>query len=710
MIYLVTNKLELFESNLYKIITVEESISMMNPCQMLQVDTETDGRDCHINKLLCVQFGSKKYDFQIVVDCSIIDISQYKEILETKGLILQNAKFDLQFFYSNNIIPRKIYDTMIVEQVLYLGFPYNPITPEEYRKYNYDFPYLEHIDIKTGKTFYTLSFSLQALGKKYLNIDIDKSTRGEIIWRGLDSQVILYAAGDVTYLEDIMNKQLVSLKEKKCLKAAQLECGFIPTISYLEWCGIKLDVNKWKDKMNNDYECLQKAEDDLNSFVVNTPSLQSFVYYDLQGSLWDGFDSKPKININWSSSSQVVKVAKILGFDTKVQDKKTGEDKDSVIEKHLKKQKGINDEFLKLYFNYQEYAKVVSSFGQGHLDAINPITNRIHTQYKQLGADTGRMSCGSTKSNDDLAKYKKLPKGSCKYPNMQQLPHDEVTRSCFVADNNNYWVSCDYAAIESRLGGDIYKEQSIIDEFLYGSGDMHSLVAKMIFKELADVPVSDIKKKYPHLRNAAKPVEFSQQFGGSAFAIQNSMGCSLEEAQYFADAYMKGFPGIAKFKEKGAKNVREYGFIELCPITGHKTYWWDFNKWKERQSSFTQEFWEDYREHHKGTLSPVALEVKEHFQAVSKWERKALNSVTQGTGAIILKDSQISVFNWIVNNGYFGLIRLCNLTHDEANWEYPKEVEKFPSLLKEEMEKSASKYCHSLPIPAEYSIGDFWIH
>ena len=446
MIYLVTNKLELFESNLYKIITVEESISMMNPCQMLQVDTETDGRDCHINKLLCVQFGSKKYDFQIVVDCSTIDISQYKEILETKGLILQNAKFDLQFFYSNNIIPRKIYDTMIVEQVLYLGFPYNPITPEEYRKYNYDFPYLEHIDIKTGNTFYTLSFSLQALGKKYLNIDIDKSTRGEIIWRGLDSQVILYAAGDVTYLEDIMNKQLVSLKEKRCLKAAQLECDFIPTISYLEWCGIKLDVNKWKVKMNNDSECLQKAEDDLNSFVVNTPSLQSFVYYDLQGSLWDGFDSKPKININWSSSSQVVKVAKILGFDTKVQDKKTGEDKDSVIEKHLKKQKGINDEFLKLYFNYQEYAKVVSSFGQGHLDAINPITNRIHTQYKQLGAASGRMSCGSSQNNSDLEKLKKLPKNSCSYPNMQQLPADEDTRSSFISPEGNLMVSADFSA------------------------------------------------------------------------------------------------------------------------------------------------------------------------------------------------------------------------------------------------------------------------
>lgn len=52
----------------------------------------------------------------------------------------------------------------------------------------------------------------------------------------------------------------------------------------------------------------------------------------------------------------------------------------------------------------------------------------------------------------------------------------------------------------------------MIEEFLHGSGDMHSLVAKMIFPELKDVPVKEIKKKYPHLRNAAKPVEFSQQF------------------------------------------------------------------------------------------------------------------------------------------------------------------------------------------------------
>lgn len=166
----------------------------------------------------------------------------------------------------------------------------------------------------------------------------------------------------------------------------------------------------------------------------------------------------PKCTILWSSSEQVVKFAKFLGFNTKVQDKETGEDKDSVMEKHLKKQKGINDEFLKLYFGkgepgdedyYPGYSgsfKVVSSFGQGHLDAINPITNRIHTIYKQLGATSGRMSCGSQECNDELAKLKHLSPKDCTYPNMQQLPSDEETRACFTAPCGYLWSSCDFSA------------------------------------------------------------------------------------------------------------------------------------------------------------------------------------------------------------------------------------------------------------------------
>lgn len=479
MIYLVTNQYQLFENTLYKIIGVEESLKLLNTCSWLQYDSETSGKDPHLCKLLCAQFGNDSQDFRIVVDCTNVNIRLYKDILESKYLIGHNLKFDLQFLYNYNIIPRKVYDTMIVEQFLHLGYPPGQI-----------------------------SYSLASVAKNRLDVDLDKSVRGEIIWRGLDSAVVQYAALDVTYLEQIMHSQLKDCKDAHGLIGAKLECDFVPSIAYLEWCGIKLSEDKWKAKMENDKIELSKAENALNSFVVNNSNLKKFTYVNLQGSLFDGFDLTPKCTVNWSSSQQVIKVAKALGFNTIVQDKKTGEDKDSVIEKHLSSQKGINDEFLKLYFNYQEYAKVVSSFGQGHLNAVNPITGRIHTVYRQLGASSGRMSSGSQQSNTDLAKYRGIPAKECTYPNIQQLPHDKITRSCFISEPNNLFVSCDYSAQEGRVQGDIYQDEAILKMYREGI-DGHSMYAKIFFKEeLKDIDVKDVQKLRPDLRTKAKGPEF----------------------------------------------------------------------------------------------------------------------------------------------------------------------------------------------------------
>lgn len=480
MIYYVSKQQNLFNDGTFKNIGIDECLSLLNRMPIIQVDTETDGRDAHVNKVLCIQFGNDSLDCQIVVDTSTISLKLFKDILESKYLILQNGKFDLQFLYNYAIHPLKVYDTMIVEQFLHLGYPPGSI-----------------------------SYSLKEIAYRRLGINLDKSIRSQIIWRGLDEEVILYAANDVKYLEKIMHSQLKDLEKiPNALKGAKIECDFTPVIAYLEWCGIKLDKDKWKAKMVKDEANLEKAIKALNDFTINNPSLSSFTYVDRQGDLFTGFDLTPKVTINWSSSKQVIEVAKILGFDTKVQDKKTGEDKDSVLEKILKCQKGINDKFLDLYFKYQEYKKVVTSFGQGHIDAINPITGRIHTIYKALGAASGRMSCGSNQFNSDLAKIKHLNPKKCKYPNMQQLPANEDTRSAFVADKGNLMVDCDFSALESRLGADIYQEKSMINEFLHGSGDMHSLCAKMVFhKELEGIDVKDIKSKRPDLRSKVKPIE-----------------------------------------------------------------------------------------------------------------------------------------------------------------------------------------------------------
>lgn len=711
MIYLVTNELSLFNSTVYKMLSIKESLKILDSWNMIQFDTETLGRDCHVCKLLLAQFGSIDKSIQIVVDCTTVDIKLYKNILESKYIIGQNLKFDIQWLYNHFIKPRKVYDTMIVEQLLYLGYP------PEYK------------DPING-----ISYSLQSIADRRLGIYIDKTIRGQIQWRGIDDSVIKYAANDVVHLYDIMISQLQECKDKNCLVAAKLECDFVPVIAYLEWCGIHLDETKWGAKMKQDKINLDKSIEDLNNFVCSNPELQEFTYIERQGDLFSGFNTSPVCTINWASSKQVIPLLKKLGFNTSIEDKDSGEDKDSAMEKVLKKQKGINDEFLKLYLGkgeegdtdyypgYNGSAKVVTSFGQNHLNAINPNTHRIHTIYRQLGCDTGRMSCGSKDNNNDLAKLKGLPINpsskqkkegkACPYPNMQQLPSDTVTRACFTAMKGNKWCSCDYSAIESRLGADIYQEKSMIDEFLYGSGDLHSLCAYMVYTDIIprDTPIKDIKKLFPHQRKEVKSIEFSQQFGGTAFAIQNAMGCTIERAQEFANAYAKGFPGITAYKERASKIVRSKGYILLCPITGHKTWWAGFKRWNEVQKSYNKEFWDEYKEIHKPNKDSVYIEVRQHFQEVSKFDRKSLNSPTQGTGAIILKDSQIAIFNWVVDNGYFGKCLLCNLTHDECNWEYPEELVEFSNFVSKTMEETAAKYCKSVPIPAEASIADYWVH
>lgn len=757
MIFVVTGNLQLFESPEYKVISLEESLQIMSRWSMYQYDSETTGRDCHVNDLLCVQFGDIEGNNQIVVDTTTINILYYKEFIENNYMIGQNLKFDLQFLYNYGIIPRRVYDTMIVEQLLYLGYPSGMI-----------------------------SYALNAIAQRRLGIDIDKSVRGEIIWRGLDTSVIKYAAGDVTYLGDIMISQLKDCQEKQCTLGAKLECDFVPAISYLEWCGIKLDEERWKEKMKNDSDNLENAKKHLDEWLLNicykedlevkkedydivtlsyTPyrdeeyreferqrryyesmgyrlvsehpavgmgsytfkyssqykiksviSIRNrFTYVNLQGDLFEGFDTSPKTNINWSSSSQVILVAKALGFDTTVQDKKTGEDKDSVLEKHLKSQKGINDEFLRLYFNYQEYAKVCSTYGQGHLDCVNPKTGRIHTVYKQLGASSGRMSCGSNQANSDLAKLKGISPSRVKYPNLQQLPANEATRSSFVSDEGNNFVSCDYSAMESYLGADIYDDKEFQNEFLYGSKDTHSLFAWMVFrKECEDLGctcVADVKKKAPQWRKAVKAVEFAYMFGAAAPTIAQSASCSEEQAQEYIDRLNKGFKGISRFASEGSRFVRKNGYIVINKFTGHKLWWWDHDKWLERQKRFNEPgFWDVYKQKHKGTGDAIAQEVREHFQAASKYDRLARNCPTQGSGACITKLACINLFNWIVDNDYFNKVKLVAVVHDEICCEYPKELEEFPKILEKTMEDASTHYCKFSKIPAEASVGTHWIH
>jgi len=757
VIYVVTNQTSFFSK--FPRVTIKESLEIIESWTSIQFDSETLGKDPHVGKPLSAQFGAPDKSIQFVVDWTTVDIRLYKDVLESKLIIGQNLKFDLQWLYNYEIVPLKVYDTMIAEQLIYLGFP------------------------PAGKPG-GISYALNEIAMRYLGKYIDKTIRGQIQYKGLDDDVIEYAANDVVDLTDIAKKQIEICKKRKCMRALQIEMNFVPVIAYLEWCGIKLDINKWKAKMTKDENNRKERLEKLNQFLIkwyqdrngkdntvgvpyvissfNSSHIQEpppsakpmsrpykkegniddlfqdfsipfyitnksgkiipFIKVDLQGDLWSGFCTEPQCVLNWDSSDQVIYFCQLLGFNTKVEDKTTGEDKDSVVEKALKVQKGINDEFLKLYFDYKEASKVCSTYGQTYLNAINPNTGRIHTNFKQLGASSGRMACGSKQNNEDLAKLKhaelaKLPTKlrKCGYPQLQNLPADHDTRGAFVPEKGNLMCSCDYSALESRLGADIYNEQSMIDEYLYGTGDIHSLTAKHCFPiELAGIEVKDIKEKRPDLRSRAKPVEFSQQFGGSAKAIQNALACTKAEAEAIAEAYNKGFAGIARFKEIGFKKVCQTGYVLICKYTGHRTYMPDWKEWREAMDD--EEFWTKYDYLHDTLPYKEFCKTYEYHKASelrktsSKWSRLALNSPTQGSGIIILKDAMANFFKWIIENGYFNIIKICDLVHDEAVIEYPETMPEVANILKNFMEEASAKFCKKLPIPAVPECGDHWIH
>ena len=465
MIFLVTRQPALFKSNKYSTVSFSEAMKVLYPLKSVQLDTETEGLDCFTKKLLTIQLGNKQN--QVVFDWISLTVEErkiLKEYLESDRLFIGwNLLFDLRFLYVQDIWPNNVWDGMLAEKLLYLGYP-------------------------AGMH----EMSLKAAALRYLNYDLDKSVRGKIINVGLTEEVVVYAAGDVMHLEDIKEQQEIELDKKDLEKALQFENIFLKVLAYIEICGVKLDVPRWQKKMHKDLERMREAEQKLDDFVVDWcqkhpkesadtkgkhteyvdagPSAcrihsikyitdsnrllsrgfirdpesdkddygmishayslsgsSRFVAVDTQGNLFTGFDTAPKCNINWGSSKQVIPFFELLGFNLNTFDKSTKKKKKSVDAKIIKKQLDVSP-ISEIYLNYQEAKKVVSTYGENWIKAINPKTGRIHPDYWQLGADTARLSSG----------------GGLAHVNIQNIPHDAETRACFISGKRNKWISADY--------------------------------------------------------------------------------------------------------------------------------------------------------------------------------------------------------------------------------------------------------------------------
>lgn len=603
MIYFVTGQIELFEfpDARYKCISVEESLKILEPLRVVGLDTETTGTEIWQGKLLTLQLGNKEN--QVVIDCMTIDVKQYKCYLESDRLfIIHNAKFDLRWLYKEHIVVRNVYDTYLAEKILFLGFPPGIV-----------------------------SLSLQACCDRYLHIYLDKTVRGQI-HAGMTEEVIVYAANDVVHLEDIMNLQLVTITARGQKVALDIENEFVRVLAYIEYCGIKLDPVKWKAKMVKDAERLRIAEQKLNNWVMDyvmkkgDPSLiarnynaykkgkpaklADNVYVVIpQPSLFPEFDTGPQCIINWNSSKQVIRLFEELGFDLLVKDKKTGKMKKSVESKFIELQ-ASKSSIVPLYLEYSAAFKVVTSFGQNFLDAINPVTQRIHPTFNQM-MDTGRLSCGSggkgrggKTKDDDIAEEEDESKDTSiqandKSVNVQQLPATEETRAAFVPEKGHLLIDCDYGDQE----GHVFTELSNDKEWIAfyndpNQRDGHSFVAKMCFpKDLDGVAEKDVKKVRKDLRDLAKKARFCFNYNGQAPTMATNCNIPVDFATEIYNNYFKRFNGIASYFKVQKRDMWNRGYILISKITGLRAYIYDYPILKgiERRKNDMEDFWDIYK-------------------------------------------------------------------------------------------------------------------
>lgn len=769
MIYFVTGERKLFEfpEAKYKCISVEESFNILEPLQIVGLDTETTGTEIWQGMLLTLQLGNREN--QVVIDCLTVDVKKYKDYLESDRLfIIHNAKFDLRWLYKEHIVVRNVYDTYLAEKILFLGFPPGIV-----------------------------SLSLQACCDRYLGIYLDKTVRGQI-HAGMTEEVIVYAANDVVHLEDIMNLQLNTINARGQKVALDIENEFVRVLAYIEFCGIKLDPIKWKAKMDKDAERLRVAEQKLNEWVVDyvmkkgdtsniarnydtnrrgkKAKLADNVYVVIPSpSLFSEYDTGPQCIINWNSSKQVIRLFEELGFDLLVKDKKTGKMKKSVESKFIELQANKST-IVPLYLEYSAAFKVVTSFGQNFLDAINPVTHRIHPTFNQM-MDTGRLSCGSggkgkggKTKDDDVAEEEDGSKDTSiqsndKSVNVQQLPATEETRAAFVPEEGHMLIDCDYGDQEGHVFTELSNDREWIAFYNDpNQRDGHSFVAKMCFpKDLDGVEEKDVKKVRKDLRSLAKKARFCFNYNGQAPTMATNCNIPIDFATEIYNNYFKRFNGIASYFKVQKRDMWDRGYILISKITGLRAYIYDYPILKgiERRKNGMEDFWDIYKASRDSgrvvsEIPPTIMQeiakrfaqgkpieeiavtysykvkkagkVEERFIDINRetvyvsvmkhlWKRKSAsdnqscNYPSQGTAAAMTKIAGIRYFNHLVKDGLIFKVLIPNDVHDEYLIEPPAEIaEQEAKKLSECMEYAARIFCKKVTIKAEPEIADHWVH
>jgi DNA polymerase-1 len=587
----------------------DKVIKELENVNVVSVDTETTGFDPHTCELLLFQISTP--DKSYIIDTRALDLKtlpEIKDILEDQKKIklLQNAKFDYKFIKKHTGIEMyNIYDTMLAEGVLTAGL--------------------------SGKMA-----SLKTLTKDYLGLDMDKNIRKSFIGLkdiNFSEEQLKYAAIDTFVLFPIFDAQIPKLRVRGVVDTAKTEFAVTKVIGEMELRGVYIDRGKWSNIIKN----LRVRRDELTQeFYEEISGLYQYNSLDLFG------NTAPPININ--SNVQLLELFnKRVGLNLP----STG---DPILET-------VNHPIVKTLREYRKYEKLISAFGESLLDKINPVTKRIHPQFNQMGAATGRFSCNN--------------------PNLQQIPRNQPEapfRECFNPAEGYKFVISDYSSMEMRILADLSGDEKFITAIKNGY-DLHSYTAALMFGlEYTE----DFKKKHPDLRQAAKAINFGLMYGMGPGRLAAQINVTPELGKEYMEKYFSSYPSVRDFLKKVASEAVRNGY---SATPGGRKRWY---KMPDKSDP-------DYK------------------KLIGSIERQAKNHPIQGTNADAMKFALVSLYERLKKEKIDAYILLS--VHDEIVTECNADfAEEFKDILSEEMVKAAEVFVKKVPIESEPFVGDVWEH
>ena len=567
-------------------------------------DTETTGIDALNAELVGISFSYEKgkafyvpfpenrEEAQVLVD-------KFKPFFESESIekVGQNIKYDLKILSHYGVsIKGKLFDTMIAHYLINPDMRHNMyVLSETYLKY-------------APKSIEDL------IGKKGKN---QKSMRDISL-----EEIKEYAAedADVTFqLKQNFSPILDKAETKKLFE--EIEIPLIPVLAAMELEGINLDVpflQSMSVEMAAESNALEQKiyETAGEKFNLASPKQLGDVLFD-------------KMKIGGAKQKK-----------TKTGQYATGEE----ILSYLANDNPIVKDIL----DWRQMVKLQSTYIDALPNQVDKKTGRVHTDYMQTVAATGRLS-----SNN---------------PNLQNIPirteRGRLIRKAFIARDENYTlVSADYSQIELRIIAALSGEENMIKAFQHNE-DIHRSTAAKVF----NIPLEEVTKEQ---RSNAKTVNFGIIYGVSAFGLSNQTSLSRKESAELIDAYYASYPKLKSYMQDQVDFARENGYVQT--VLGRRRYLKDINSANQMVKSGA--------------------------------ERNAVNAPIQGSAADIIKIAMINIYNKLTSENWKSKMLLQ--VHDELVFDvHNSELEKIQPMIQHEMENA---FKLDVPLVVEIGSGKNWL-